>query len=156
MIRDFVLPLVLKRLVKKTEGYSTDKMLSYYGSIRERVYANLMLIIVALFSTVNYGFTVGFTEWSLFVVLGVIILGLAVSVFYHAILYLQIRNYLNFMFKPITDDLERPENYFKRLLPNSEVSISPSTTSGTEDKSEPSEVVSEVVETENQSETEGE
>ena len=156
MIRDFVLPLVLKRLVKKTEGYSTDKMLSYYGSIRERVYANLMLIIVALFSTVNYGFTVGFTKWSLFVVLGVIILGLAVSVFYHAILYLQIRNYLNFMFKPITDDLERPENYFKRLLPNSEVSISPSTTSGTEDKSEPSEVVSEVVETENQSETEGE
>lgn len=156
MIRDFVLPLVLKRLVKKTEGYSTDKMLSYYGSIRERVYANLMLIIVALFSTVNYGFTVGFTKWSLFVVLGVIILGLAVSIFYHVVLYLQVRNYLNFMFKPITDDLERPENYFKRLLPNNEVSISPSTTSGTEDKSEPSEGVSEVVETENQSETEGE
>jgi hypothetical protein len=151
MIKDFVLPLVLKRLVKKTEGYSTDKMLSYYGSIRERVYANLMLIIIALFSTVNYGFTVGFTKWSLFVVLGVIIIGLAVSVFYHAVLYLQLRNYLNFMFKPITDDLERPENYFKRLLPNSEVSISPSTTSSTEDKSEPSEVV----ETENQSETEG-
>lgn len=151
MIRDFVLPLVLKRLVKKTEGYSTDKMLSYYGSIRERVYANLMLIIIALFSTVNYGFTVGFTKWSLFVVLGVIIVGLAVSVFYHAVLYLQIRNYLNFMFKPITDDLERPENYFKRLLPNSEVSISPSTTSSTEDKSEPSELV----ETEKQSETEG-
>lgn len=151
MIRDFVLPLVLKRLVKKTEGYSTDKMLSYYGSIRERVYANLMLIIIALFSTVNYGFTVGFTKWLLFVVLGVIIVGLAVSVFYHAVLYLQIRNYLNFMFKPITDDLERPENYFKRLLPNSEVSISPSTTSSTEDKSEPSELV----ETEKQSETEG-
>ena len=155
MIRDFVLPLVLKRLVKKTEGYSTDKMLSYYGSIRERVYANLMLIIIALFSTVNYGFTVGFTKWSLFVVLGVIILGLAVSVFYHAVLYLQLRNYLNFMFKPITDDLERPENYFKRLLPNNEVSISPSTTSGTEDKSEPSEVVSEVIETETQSDIEG-
>lgn len=151
MIKDFVLPLVLKRLVKKTEGYSTDKMLSYYGSIRERIYANLMLIIIALFSTINYGFTVGFTKWSLFAVLGVIILGLAVSVFYHAVLYLQLRNYLNFMFKPITDDLERPENYFKRLLPNSEVSISPSTTSSTEDKSEPSEVV----ETENQSETEG-
>ena len=156
MIKDFVLPLVLKRLVKKTEGYSTDKMLSYYGSIRERVYANLMLIIIALFSTVNYGFTVGFTKWSLFIVLGVIILGLAVSVFYHAVLYLQIRNYLNFMFKPITDDLEHPENYFKRLLPNNEVSTSSSTSSGTEDKSEPSEVVSEVVETENQSETEGE
>lgn len=151
MIKDFVLPLVLKRLVKKTEGYSTDKMLSYYGSIRERVYANLMLIIIALFSTVNYGFTVGFTKWSLFVVLGVIIVGLAVSVFYHAVLYLQIRNYLNFMFKPITDDLERPENYFKRLLPNNEVSTSSSTPSGTEDKSEPSKVV----ETENQSETEG-
>lgn len=151
MIRDFVLPLVLKRLVKKTDGYSTDKMLSYYGSIRERVYANLMLIIIALFSTVNYGITVGFTQWSLFVVLGVIIVGLAVSVFYHAVLYLQIRNYLNFMFKPITDDLERPENYFKRLLPNSEVSTDSSTVSGTEDKSEPSEVV----ETEKQSETEG-
>lgn len=155
MIRDFVLPLVLKRLVKKTDGYSTDKMLSYYGSIRERVYANLMLIIIALFSTVNYGITVGFTQWSLFVVLGVIIVGLAVSVFYHAVLYLQIRNYLNFMFKPITDDLERPENYFKRLLPNSEVSTDSSTVSGTEDKSEPSEGVSEVVETEKQSETEG-
>ena len=151
MIKDFVLPLVLKCLVKKTEGYSTDKMLSYYGSIRERIYANLMLIIIALFSTVNYGFTVGFTKWSLFAVLGVIILGLAVSVFYHAVLYLQLRNYLNFMFKPITDDLERPENYFKRLLPNNEVSTGLSTTSGTEDKSEPSEVV----ETENQSETEG-
>ena len=151
MIKYFVLPLVLKRLVKKTEGYSTDKMLSYYGSIRERVYANLMLIIIALFSTVNYGFTVGFTKWSLFVVLGVIILGLAVSVFYYAVLYLQLRNYLNFMFKPITDDLERPENYFKRLLPNSEVSISSSTVNGTEDKSEPSEVV----ENETQSETEG-
>ena len=155
MIRDFVLPLVLKRLVKKTEGYSTDKMLSYYGSIRERVYANLMLIIIALFSTVNYGFTVGFTKWSLFVVLGVIIVGLAVSVFYHAILYLQIRNYLNFMFKPITDDLERPENYFKRLLPNNEVSINPSTTSGTEDKFEPSEGTPVAVKTETQSETEG-
>lgn len=155
MIRDFVLPLVLKRLVKKTDGYSTDKMLSYYGSIRERVYANLMLIIIALFSTVNYGITVGFTQWSLFVVLGVIIVGLAVSVFYHTVLYLQIRNYLNFMFKPITDDLERPENYFKRLLPNSEVSTDSSTVSGTEDKSEPSEGVSEVVETEKQSETEG-
>lgn len=151
MIKDFVLPLVLKRLVKKTEGYSTDKMLSYYGSIRERIYANLMLTIIALFSTVNYGFTVGFTKWSLFAVLGVIILGLAVFVFYHAVLYLQLRNYLNFMFKPITDDLERPENYFKRLLPNNEVSTGLSTTSGTEDKSEPSEVV----ETENQSETEG-
>lgn len=155
MIKDFVLPLVLKRLVKKTEGYSTDKMLSYYGSIRERVYANLMLIIIALFSTVNYGFTVGFTKWSLFIVLGVIILGLAVSVFYHAVLYLQIRNYLNFMFKPITDDLEHPENYFKRLLPNNEVSIKPSTASGTEDKSEPSEGTSEVVATEKQFETEG-
>ena len=151
MIKDFVLPLVLKRLVKKTEGYSTDKMLSYYGSIRERIYANLMLTIIALFSTVNYGFTVGFTKWSLFAVLGVIILGLAVFVFYHAVLYLQLRNYLNFMFKPITDDLERPENYFKCLLPNNEVSTGLSTTSGTEDKSEPSEVV----ETENQSETEG-
>lgn len=155
MIKDFVLPLVLKRLVKKTEGYSTDKMLSYYGSLRERIYANLMLIIIALFSTVNYGFNVGFSKGSLFVVIGVIIVGLAVSVFYHAVLYLQVRNYLNFMFKPITDDLERPENYFKRLLPSNEVSTSSSTASGTEDKSEPSEVVSEVIETETQSETEG-
>ena len=155
MIKDFVLPLVLKRLVKKTEGYSTDKMLSYYGSLRERVYANLMLIIIALFSTVNYGFTVGFSQWSLFVVLGVIIVGLAVSIFYHVVLYLQVRNYLNFMFKPITDDLERPENYFKRLLPNNEVSTSSSTAGGTEDKSEPSEGTSVVVKTETQSETEG-
>ena len=151
-MRDVILKFVLKHLVKKTESYSTDKMLSYYGSIRERVYAQLMLLVIVLFSTVNYGFTVGFTKGSLFAVLGVIILGLAVSVFYHAVLYLQLRNYLNFMFKPITDDLERPENYFKRLLPNSEVSISPSTTSSTEDKSEPSEVV----ETETQSEIEGE
>lgn len=155
MIRDFVLPLVLKRLVKKTEGYSTDKMLSYYGSLRERVYANLMLIIIALFSTVNYAITVGVSQWALYVILGVIILGLAVSVFFHAVLYLQVRNYLNFMFKPITDDLERPENYFKRLLPNNEVSTNSSTTSGSEDKSEPSEVASDVVETETQSETEG-
>ena len=151
MIKDFVLPVVLKRLVNKTKGYSTDKMLSYYGSLRERVYANLMLIVIALFSTVNYALTVGFKQWILYVVLGVIILGLSVSVFYHAVLYLQLRNYLNFMFKPITDDLERPENYFKRLLPNNEVSTGLSTTSGTENKSEPSEVV----ETENQSETEG-
>lgn len=154
MVKDFVLPLVLKRLVKKTEGYSTDKMLSYYGSIRERIYANLMLIIIALFSTVNYGFTVGFTKGSLFAVLGVIILGLAVSVFYHAVLYLQLRNYLNFMFKPITDDLERPENYFKRLLSNHEVSTSLSPTSGTEDKPELSEEVSEEI-SEVQTETEG-
>lgn len=152
MIRDFLLHLVLKHLVKKTENYSTDKMLSYYGSIRERVYAQLMLLVIVLFSTVNYWFTVGLAQWSLFVLLGVISVGLSVSVFYHAVLYLQLRNYLNFMFKPITDDLERPENYFKRLLPNSEVSISPSTTSSTEDKSEPSEVV----ETETQSEIEGE
>lgn len=155
MIKDFVLPLVLRHLVKKTEGYSTDKMLSYYGSIRERIYANLMLIIIALFSTVNYGFTVGFTKWSLFAVLGVIILGLAVSVFYHAVLYLQIRNYLTFMFKPITNDLEHPDNYFKRLLSNHEVSTSLSPTSGAEDKSEPSEVVSEEI-SEVQTETEGE
>lgn len=151
MIRDFVLHLVLKHLVKKTESYSTDKMLSYYGSIRERVYAQLMLLVIVLFSTVNYWFTVGLAQWSLFVLLGVISVGLSVSVFYHVVLYLQIRNYLIFMFKPITNDLERPKNYFKRLLPNNEVSTGLSTTRGTEDKSEPSEVV----ETENQSETEG-
>lgn len=151
-MRDVILKFVLKRLVNKTKGYRTDKMLSYYGSIRGRVYAQLMLLVIVLFSTVNYWFTVGLAQWSLFVLLGVISVGLAVSVFYHAVLYLQLRNYLNFMFKPITDDLERPENYFKRLLPNSEVSISPSTTSSTEDKSEPSEVV----ETETQSEIEGE
>ncbi len=156
MIRDFVLPLVLKRLVKKIEGYSTDKMLSYYGSLRERVYANLMLIIIALFSTVNYAITVGVSQWALYVILGVIILGLAVSIFFHTVLYLQVRNYLNFMFKPITDDLERPENYFKRLLPTSSVSLSSTSASGTEDKSEPSEVASEVFETETQSEIEGE
>lgn len=154
-MRDVILKFVLKRLVNKTKGYSTDKMLSYYGSIRERIYANLMLIIIALFSTVNYGFTVGFTKGSLFAVLGVIILGLAVSVFYHAVLYLQIRNYLTFMFKPITNDLERPDNYFKRLLSNHEVSTSLSPTSGAEDKSEPSEVVSEEI-SEVQTETEGE
>lgn len=151
MIKDFVLHFVLKHLVKKTESYSTDKTLSYYGSIRERVYAQLMLLIITLFSTVNYGFTVGFAQWSLFVLLGVIIVGLVVSIFYHVVLYLQVRNYLNFMFKPIIDDLERPENYFKRLLLTSGVSLNSTSTDGTEDKSEPSEVV----ETETQSETEG-
>lgn len=155
MIRDFVLHLVLKHLVKKTESYSTDKMLSYYGSIRERVYAQLMLLVIVLFSTVNYWFTVGLAQWSLFVLLGVISVGLSVSVFYHVVLYLQIRNYLIFMFKPITDDLERPENYFKRLLSNHEVSTSLSPTSGTEDKPELSEVVSEEI-SEVQTETEGE
>ena len=155
-MRDVILKFVLKRLVNKTKGYSTDKMLSYYGSLRERVYANLMLIIIALFSTVNYAITVGVSQWALYVILGLIILGLAVSVFFHAVLYLQVRNYLNFMFKPITNDLERPDNYFKRLLPTSGVSFSSTSTSGTEDKSEPSEVVSEVIETETQSEIEGE
>lgn len=138
-MREFVLNLVLKRLVNKTKGYSTDKMLSYYGSLRERVYANLMLIIIALFSTVNYGFTVGFSQWSLFAVLGVIIVGLAVSVFFHAVLYLQVRNYLNFMFKPITDDLERPENYFERLLPVEGEKLKGTKTDSVEVKSEPSE-----------------
>ena len=155
MIRDFLLHLVLKHLVKKTESYSTDKMLSYYGSIRERVYAQLMLLVIVLFSTVNYWFTVGLAQWSLFVLLGVISVGLSVSVFYHAVLYLQIRNYLTFMFKPITNDLERPDNYFKRLLSNHEVSTSLSPTSGTEDKPELSEVVSEEI-SEVQTETEGE
>ena len=155
MIQDFVLPLVLKRLVKKTEGYSTDKMLSYYGFIRERVHANLILSIIVVFSTINYGLTVGFSQWSLFVLLGAILVGLLVSVFYHVVLYLQIRNYLNFMFKPITDELERPETYFKRLLPNSGVSTGLSTKTGTEVKSEPSVGTSEVIETETQSEIEG-
>lgn len=154
MIRDFVLHLVLKHLVKKTESYSTDKMLSYYGSIRERVYAQLMLLVIVLFSTVNYWFTVGLAQWSLFVLLGVISVGLSVSVFYHVVLYLQIRNYLIFMFKPITNDLERPENYFKRLLSNHEVSTNLSPTSGTEDKPELSEEVSEEI-SEVQTETEG-
>ena len=154
-MRDVILKFVLKRLVNKTKGYRTDKMLSYYGSIRERVYAQLMLLVIVLFSTVNYWFTVGLAQWSLFVLLGVISVGLSVSVFYHAVLYLQIRNYLTFMFKPITNDLDRPDNYFKRLLPNNEVPTGSSTTSGTEDKSEPSEVVSEVIETETQSEIEG-
>ena len=138
-MREFVLNLVLKRLVNKTKGYSTDKMLSYYGSLRERVYANLMLIIIALFSTVNYGITVGFSQWSLFVVLGVIIVGLAVSVFFHAVLYLQVRNYLNFMFKSITDDLEHPENYFERLLPVEGEKLKGAKTDSVEVKSEPSE-----------------
>ena len=155
-MRDVILKFVLKHLVKKTESYSTDKMLSYYGSIRERVYAQLMLLVIVLFSTVNYWFTVGLAQWSLFVLLGVISVGLSVSIFFHTVLYLQVRNYLNFMFKPITDDLEHPENYFKRLLPTSGVSLSSTSTSGTEDKSEPSEVASEVFETGTQSEIEGE
>lgn len=154
-MRDVILKFVLKHLVKKTESYSTDKMLSYYGSIRERVYAQLMLLVIVLFSTVNYWFTVGLAQWSLFVLLGVISVGLSVSVFYHVVLYLQIRNYLIFMFKPITNDLERPKNYFKRLLSNHEVSTSLSPTSGTEDKPELSEVVSEEI-SEVQTETEGE
>lgn len=154
-MRDVILKFVLKHLVKKTESYSTDKLLSYYGSIRERVYAQLMLLVIVLFSTVNYWFTVGLAQWSLFVLLGVISVGLSVSVFYHVVLYLQIRNYLIFMFKPITNDLERPENYFKRLLSNHEVSTSLSPTSGTEDKPELSEVVSEEI-SEVQTETEGE
>lgn len=138
-MREFVLNMVLKRLVNKTKGYSTDKMLSYYGSLRERVYANLMLIIIALFSTVNYALTVGFKQWILYVVLGVIILGLAVSVFFHAVLYLQVRNYLNFMFKPITEELERPENYFERLLPVEGEKLNGTKTDSVEVKSEPSE-----------------
>lgn len=138
-MREFVLNLVLKRLVNKTKGYSTDKMLSYYGSLRERVYANLMLIIIALFSTINYALTVGFKQWILFVVLGVIILGLAVSVFFHAVLYLQVRNYLNFMFKPITKDSERPENYFERLLPVEDDKLEGAKKDSVEVKSEPSE-----------------
>ena len=154
-MRDVILKFVLKHLVKKTESYSTDKILSYYGSIRERVYAQLMLLVIVLFSTVNYWFTVGLAQWSLFVLLGVISVGLSASVFYHVVLYLQIRNYLIFMFKPITNDLERPENYFKRLLSNHEVSTSLSPTSGTEDKPELSEVVSEEI-SEVQTETEGE
>lgn len=154
-MRDVILKFVLKHLVKKTESYSTDKMLSYYGSIRERVYAQLMLLVIVLFSTVNYWFTVGLAQWSLFVLLGVISVGLSASVFYHVVLYLQIRNYLIFMFKPITNDLERPENYFKRLLSNHEVSTSLSPISGTEDKPELSEVVSEEI-SEVQTETEGE
>ena len=138
-MREFVLNLVLKRLVNKTKGYSTDKMLSYYGSLRERVYANLMLIIIALFSTVNYALTVGFKQWILYVVLGVIILGLAVSVFFHAVLYLHVRNYLNFMFKPITDDLDRPENYFERLLPVEDDKLEGAKKDSVEVRSEPSE-----------------
>lgn len=138
-MREFVLNMVLKRLVNKTKGYSTDKMLSYYGSLRERVYANLMLIIIALFSTVNYALTVGFKQWILYVVLGVIILGLAVSVFFHAVLYLQVRNYLNFMFKPITEELERPENYFERLLPVEGEKLNGTKIDSVEVKSEPSE-----------------
>lgn len=138
-MREFVLNLVLKRLVNKTKGYSTDKMLSYYGSLRERVYANLMLIIIALFSTVNYALTVGFKQWILYVVLGVIILGLAVSVFFHAILYLHVRNYLNFMFKPITEGLERPESYFERLLPVEDNKLEGAKKDSVEVKSEPSE-----------------
>lgn len=133
--------LIIKRLAKSTEGSTPDKLLTKYASMRERAYASLLLFILTTFSITEYILKFGWEKYPLYIVVGIILLVLLSSVVYHSLVFLNLRDYLEFMFKPIQTDSERPENFYKRLISKEVVSSTESDSEVLDGNSEGSEGV---------------
>ena len=142
-MKDLFQSFIAKRLATKLKDYSASEILRFYGSMRERVYAHLTMFLLGVFALCNYIYTYGLGQWVLYILLGVILLGLLTSVVYHLGVVGQVKGYLVLRLKPILHESERPENYFKSKISTGDISIVSSKIESVEVNSEPSEGTSE-------------
>lgn len=110
------------RLLSKVKGLSLKQIYEMSVNAKERVYSLSVLVIIGGLATFNYAFTMGLSSIYLYMLLGFLILTLSLGVLYYINLYWILKDYLLYMLRPVVDDLDRPEIYFKRLL-SSEVDL---------------------------------
>ena len=118
LFKDFL----LMRLLSKVKGLSLKQIYEMSVNAKERVYSLSVLVIIGGLATFNYAFTMGLSSIYLYMLLGFLILTLSLGVLYYINLYWILKDYLLYMLRPVVDDLDRPEIYFKRLL-SSEVDL---------------------------------
>lgn len=118
LFKDFL----LMRLLNKVKGLSLKQIYELSVNAKERVYSLSVLVLIGGIATLNYAFTVGLSNLYLYLLLGFLLLVLGLGVLYHINLYWTLKDYLLYMLRPIENDLDRPEIYFKRLL-SSEVDL---------------------------------
>jgi hypothetical protein len=118
LFKDFL----LIRLLNKVKGLSLKQIYELSVNAKERVYSLSVLVIIGGLATFNYAFTMGLSSIYLYMLLGFLILTLSLGVLYYINLYWILKDYLLYMLRPVVDDLDRPEIYFKRLL-SSEVDL---------------------------------
>lgn len=129
---------IAKRLATKLKDYSASELLRFYGSMRERVYAHSTMFLLGAFALCNYIYTYGFGQWALYLLLVTILLGLLTSVIYHIGVFTMVKGYLLIRMKPILDESERPESYFKSKIPVDDISITSLKVESVQLNSEPS------------------
>ena len=118
IFKDFL----LMRLLSKVKGLSLKQIYEMSVNAKERVYSLSVLVIIGGLATFNYAFTMCLSSIYLYMLLGFLILTLSLGVLYYINLYWILKDYLLYMLRPVVDDLDRPEIYFKRLL-SSEVDL---------------------------------
>ena len=112
LFKDFL----LMRLLTKVKGLSLKQIYEMSVNTKERVYSLSVLVLIGGVATFNYAFTIGLSNFYLYLLLGFLILILSIGVLYYINLYWILKDYILFMLRPIGSDLESPEIYFKRLL----------------------------------------
>jgi len=118
LFKDFL----LIRLLNKVKGLSLKQIYELSVNAKERVYSLSVLVLIGSIATFNYAFTIGLSSIYLYMLLGFLILTLSLGVLYYINLYWILKDYLLYMLRPVENDLDRPEIYFKRLL-SSEVDL---------------------------------
>ena len=118
LFKDFL----LIRLLNKVKGLSLKQIYELSVNAKERVYSLSVLALIGGIATFNYAFTIGLSSIYLYMLLGFLILTLSLGVLYYINLYWILKDYLLYMLRPVENDLDRPEIYFKRLL-SSEVDL---------------------------------
>ena len=112
LFKDFL----LIRLLNKVKGLSLKQIYELSVNAKERVYSLSVLVLIGGIATFNYAFTIGLSSIYLYMLLGFLILILSLGVLYYINLYWILKDYLLYMLRPVENDLDRPEIYFKRLL----------------------------------------
>lgn len=118
LFKDFL----LIRLLNRVKGLSLKQIYEMSVNAKERVYSLSVLVLIGGIATFNYAFTIGLSSIYLYMLLGFLILTLSLGVLYYINLYWILKDYLLYMLRPVENDLDRPEIYFKRLL-SSEVDL---------------------------------
>lgn len=118
IFKDFL----LIRLLNRVKGLSLKQIYEMSVNAKERVYSLSVLVLIGGIATFNYAFTIGLSSIYLYMLLGFLILTLSLGVLYYINLYWILKDYLLYMLRPVENDLDRPEIYFKRLL-SSEVDL---------------------------------
>lgn len=118
LFKDFL----LIRLLNKVKGLSLKQIYELSVNAKERVYSLSVLVLIGGIATFNYAFTIGLSSIYLYMLLGFLILTLSLGVLYYINLHWILKDYLLYMLRPVENDLDRPEIYFKRLL-SSEVDL---------------------------------